>query len=409
MSDNKNSKTSENGRFGWKKTLLIAGSILLVGAAITIYIFSSEPTAERVGATKQTAMLVNVTEVDSGSFRPTITAMGTVTPAKDIILRPRVSGEIMALSENFTPGGFVEKGDTLLRIDPADYRNALQQRESELHQAVADLKLEMGRQDVAEKEFNLLEEELSPENRALVLREPQLNAARSSVESARAAVEQANLELQRTYIIAPFDAHILTRNVNIGSQVSAGENLARLVGLNTYWVEATVPLSHIRWLRFPESDDTTGSTVRVRNRTAWPDSVYRTGHLYKMVGQLEDQTRMARVLVAVDDPLAYRTGPDDVPTLMIGAFVETRIQARELTGIIRLNRDYVRKDDTVWIMEGDTLNIKNADIAFKDNQYAYIADGLNAYDKVVTTNLSTVVEGAGLRVAGSDSGNAQDS
>lgn len=394
----------------WKKTALICFIILIAGAALTMLIFSTEPTATRVGATKETAMLVEVTDIERGSFRPTIIAMGTVEPAQDITLSPRVSGEIIAHSPAFTPGGFVQKGETLLQIDPADFENRLQQRQSTLRQAIADLNVEMGRQDVARKDFQLLDESLSPENEALVLRKPQLDAARATVESARAAVEQAKLELQRTGIKAPFDAHILSRNVNVGSQVAPGDNLGRLVGLDTYWVATTVPLAKLRWLSFPDaSSGETGSEVLIRNRGAWPEGEYRRGSLYKLVGALESQTRMARVLVSVPDPLAYRTDSTRVPALMIGAFMEARIRGREISDVIRLSRDYIRKDDTVWIMENETLRIRDVNIIFRDAEYAYIADGLNDDDLVVTTNLTTVVDGARLRRADAETNAMPDS
>jgi multidrug efflux pump subunit AcrA (membrane-fusion protein) len=94
-----------------KKTLLICFIILLVGGAFTTLIFSTEPTAQRSGATAETAMLVNVTEVQRDTYRPTIRVMGTVEPSQDIVLSPRVDGEIVERSESFTPGGYVEKGD----------------------------------------------------------------------------------------------------------------------------------------------------------------------------------------------------------------------------------------------------------------------------------------------------------
>lgn len=400
--------TTEKSRIGWKKKALICAIILLLGAGATGYIFTTEPTATRTGATRESAMLVDVTGVEAGSFHPTIVAMGTVRPARDIILRPRVSGEIMERSDAFTPGGFVEKGDVLLRIDPADYRNSLQQRKSELQQADADLKIEMGRQQIAEKEYRLHNKSLSAENKALVLRQPQLDAAKARVESARAAVEQARLELDRTTVVAPFDAHILSRNVNVGSQVSSGDELGRLVGLNTYWVEATVPLSKLHRLSFPDAETPTGAEVEIRNRTSWPDGATRTGHLYKMIGELEGQTRMARVLVSVDDPLAYRTGSSDMPALMIGSFVETRMKAREIPDIVRLPRDYVHDNDTVWVMEDGKLAIREVAIDFRDAEHAYISSGLAGDERVVTTNLATVVEGASLRVQGEDSQSNQN-
>jgi multidrug efflux pump subunit AcrA (membrane-fusion protein) len=225
MAESKQLENKETSSMNWKKTLLISLMILLTGAVTVFVIFRTEPKAKIGGATKQTAMLVDVVEVERGNYRPEIVTTGTVIPAKDIVLSPRVSGEVMEISSNFTPGGFVKKGEVLLRIDHADYQNALKLRESELLQAEADLNIEMGRQNVAQKDLELLEEELAGEDKSLVLREPQLNAAKSRVDAAQAAVEQARLDLQRTTIRAPFDAHILSRSVNAGSQVSPGTKL----------------------------------------------------------------------------------------------------------------------------------------------------------------------------------------
>jgi len=105
----------------------------------------------------------------------------------------------------------VEEGETLVRIDRADYETVLQQRESERRQARADLEIEMGRQNVAEQEFQLLDNELSGPNKALVLRQPQLDSAQAAVDAAEAAVRRARLDLQRTQVKAPFDARVLSR------------------------------------------------------------------------------------------------------------------------------------------------------------------------------------------------------
>jgi len=398
MTAEQNTDKTEKATKNWKKPLFVSIAILLIGGIVTFIIFTTEPTAERGGATKETAMLVNVTEVKRDTFNPTVVAMGTVEPSQEIVLSPRVSGEIISRSEAFTPGSFVNKGQNLLQIDPSDYKNTLKSRESALRQAVADLKIEMGRQNIAEKDYQLLNETLSEEQEALILRKPQLNAARSGVEDARAAVNQAELYLQRTTIKAPFDAHILSRNVNVGSQVSPGQNLGRLVGRDTYWVEATVPLAKIRRLKFPKDETSKGAEVRIKNRTAWEEDEYRQGHLYKLVGTLEERTRMARVLITVSDPLAYLSGNSEKPEMMIGSFVEAQIQAEPIPNVVRLNRDYVRSNETVWVMEENKLRIRDVKIVFQDSKYAYIEEGLSEDDKVVTTNLTTVVDGAALRM-----------
>ncbi len=381
----------------WKTTLLICLVILLAAGAVTYFIFATEPTAKRSGATRETAMLVDVIRVKRGSYQPQIVATGTVQPARDIVLSPRVNGEIVKITSAFTPGGFVGKGRTLIQIDPADYKNMLELRKSDLAQAQSDLKLEMGQQAVAQKDYELLSDTLPEKEKALVLRKPQLEAVEARIKAAEADVKQARLNLERTTIKAPFDALILNRNANLGSQVSTNSQLGRLVGINEYWVMVNVPLSQLRRLDIPRTENRKGSTVRLHNRAAWPDSVYRRGYIKRRVGALDSQTRLAQIMVAVNNPLAYGLSPGENPPLTIGAFLEASIQANEIKEVIRLNRDYVRENGTVWVMKNEKLSIKKADIVFRDAKYAYIRNGLEENEAVVTTNLSTVVEGAALR------------
>ena len=110
---------------------------------------------------------------------------------------------------------------------------------------------------------------------------------------------------------------------------------------------------------------------------------------------------MARVLISVPDPLSYKPESADLPPLMIGAFVETRIEAGEIADVVRLNRDYIRANNTVWVMEDDKLSVRPVEIVLQDATDAYISKGLNHLERVVTTNLSTPRDGASLRVKGS--------
>jgi RND family efflux transporter MFP subunit len=387
----------------WKLTLILCAAILAVVGGLLALIFSTEPEAERGGATKRTAMLVEVTTAEKGTFRPRIAATGTVIPEREIHLSPLVGGEVIEVAEGFEPGGRVEAGEVLMQINPADYRIALQERQSALQQAKADLDIERGRQEVAEQDFALLEDSLGPENRSLVLRQPQLATAEARVEAARAQVRQAELDLDRTTIRAPFDALIISREVNLGSLVSPGEPLARLVGLDSYWVETTVPVSRLGWIRFPGDDaDDDGSMVSIRNRGAWPEGVSREGRLARLVGELDSNTRMARVLVRVPDPLVRKTDRRGDPPLILGSFVEVAIEGEPIESVVRLSRDLVRQNDTVWVKADGTLDIREVDIVFRDQQYAYIRQGLEPGEEVVVTNLATVLHGAALRVEGEE-------
>lgn len=384
-----------------KKIILICGGILLLAVVITSFIFLTEPTAKSEGASKETAMLVEVVPVEKGDFRPVITATGTVRAVDDVVLSPLVGGQIIRRDASFTPGGTVEKGQVLLQIDPADYRNTMELRLSELQQSQTNRNMEMGRQQVAEQDLSLIGgDSLSAAEKQLVLRKPQLEAVKASVKAAQASVDQAQLNLSRTTIRAPFDAQILEQNVTVGSQVSPGDNLGRLVGTEAYWVEMTVPVSQLRYLAFPGNNGEKGSPVELRSRSAWKPGETRTGHLYSQVGALDNQTRLSRVLVKVGDPLANTPENEGKPPLLIGSFVEAGIQAEPVQNVVRLNRDYVRSNNTVWVMEDKKLQVREVEILLSDDENAYISSGLEDNDKVVTTNLSTVADGVGLRIEG---------
>lgn len=373
----------------------------MLGAVITSFIFLTEPTAKSEGASKKTAMLVDVVSVEKGDFKPVITATGTVRPVDDVVLSPLVGGQIVRRDASFTPGGTVDKGQVLLQIDPSDYRNTLELRRSELQQSQTDRNMEMGRQQVAEQDLSLIGgDSLSSEEKELVLRKPQLEAVNANVKATKASVDQAQLNLARTTIRAPFDAQIIDQNVTIGSQVSPGDNLGRLVGTDAYWVEMTVPVSQLRWLAFPRNGGERGSSVELRSRTAWKPGETRTGYLFNQVGALDNQTRLSRVLVKVEDPLAQKQENEGQPPLIIGSFVEARIQAEPIENVVRLNRDYVRSNNTVWVMEDEKLQVREVEIVLSDAENAYINSGLEDNDKVVTTNLSTVADGVGLRTEG---------
>lgn len=406
MSTESSAVARPSGRRRVLITLAACGGLIVVGALLIFVIFNTEPTAQREGAVRQSASLVDVIRPEAGSFRPTIEAMGTVRAAREITLAARVEGEIVDMADAFVPGGFVEAGQRLLQIDQADYRVALQQAESALEQAIADLEVEQGERAAAEAEYRQFDRELPPERRALVLREPQGRAARARVEAARADLRAAELDLERTRVAAPFDAHVVSRAVNLGSQVSPGAALGRLVGLERYWVEATVPVSRLAWIDVPEEGEP-GARVRLRNRNAWPEGIHREGEVFRVIGELEGNTRLARILVEVDDPLARESAGDE-PRLMLGEYVECHIDGRELTDVVRIERDYVREDDTVWLMVDGRLAIEPVSIVFQDGDYAYIDDGLDADDRVVTTRLATVKEGLRLRVEDDRTGASGD-
>lgn len=371
-------------------------SILAAAGAGIWWIYRTEPTAQQVNNRRKSSALVDTETVQRATYSPYLVALGSVQPAQDIVLSPQVRGQVLELSEGFAPGGMVRKGDLLLQIDPADFENAVSVRKSELEQVEADWEIEVGRRKLAEQELELLGDSISGINRSLVLREPQSASLKSQLSASAAAVERAELDLKRTRLIAPFDAQVLRRDVNIGSQVGPGDDLGQLVGVEEYWVMAAVPVRNLRWVQFP-NEDRDGSLVTLLNPDAWGPTTTRQGRVERLIGALDQQTRLARVLVSVEDPLGQKS---DAPPLILDSLIEARIEGVPIEDVVRLEREYVHDGDTVWVMKDNQLEIRETQIAFLDPDYAYISDGLEDGEDVVTTTLATVADGVLLRRAG---------
>jgi len=237
---------------------------LLVIAAGVMVAWAMVQTAPKTGRQPppRTARLVEVRPVDFGPQPTVVRAHGVVHPAREVVVYPRVTGEVIEISPALIPGGHFDAGEVLVRIDPVDFELALRQRETELARAQANLALEMGQQSVAEREFELLGETVIGESRSLVLRQPQLAQARASLAAAEAALDLAKLNLERATIRAPFNATLRSRNVNVGVQVSPNTALGTLTGSDEYWIELTVPVHLLPWIQVPRNGDEEGSAVR---------------------------------------------------------------------------------------------------------------------------------------------------
>jgi RND family efflux transporter MFP subunit len=419
--------------------LLLVLVLLAIGAGAAWYWLTHEPKARRKPPEAQ-ARLVEVMPVSPGRETVVVRAMGAVAPARSIQLAPRVGGEIVEISPEFVPGGRFDEGRTIARIDPEDYRLALArqkaeaarlaalaeqaaataaQRQTEVTQAKSQLDIEMGQQSVAKREYELLGETVNGRDEALILRRPQLEAAkaaqeaaqaahrsaRAAAESARAAseaaaaaVRMAELDLARTTLQAPFNAVVQQRQVNLGSQVAVGAPLATLVGTDAYWVEVSVPVDQLPWIRIPRSAGEAGAPVRIYNEAAWGSETFRTGQVLRLESALEEQGRMARLIVSVPDPLGGKDASGKTPPLLIGSYVRVEIEGTALDNVIALDRDHLRDGNRVWVMNGrDELEIRPVEIAHRGRERVLIAGGLKTGEKVVTTALTAPAPGMPLR------------
>jgi len=373
--------------------LLILGIAILIG----VWLVETKPQA-KTAAKARNAVLVEVMPVQYAVHPTLIQAMGTVQPARAIELRPQVSGQIIAINDNLVPGGILQRGELLLRIDPTDYRLQVRQLSSEVAKAESELKLEQGNQLVAQREYQLLGESVSATEKALMLRQPQMENLKANLEGIRAQLEQAKTDLQRTEISVPYNAVVQTRDVNLGSRVNESTTLATLAGTDEYWVEVSVPVSQLRWIDIPRNATEKGSRVTIYDQSAWGPDAFRTGRVIRLAAGLEETGRMARLLVSVQDPLAL-TQPAGTPRMLLGSYVRTVIEGRQLPKAVALDREAVRDGDTVWVMtEDNRLSIRPVTIAFRNQDTVLVTGGIAQGERLVTSNLPAPVAGMALRL-----------
>jgi multidrug efflux pump subunit AcrA (membrane-fusion protein) len=125
-----------------------------------------------------------------------------------------------------------------------------------------------------------------------------------------------------------------------------------------------------------------------------------------MIGTLDQQTRLARVLIIVTDPLGQTSS---APPLILDTLIEAQIEGKPIDNVVRLSRDYVHEGDTVWVLKDGKLEIRETEIIFRDAEYAYIGTGLEDGEEIVITTLATVANGVGLRKVSAESAPSEQS
>ncbi|BBO84201.1 RND superfamily efflux pump MFP component [Desulfosarcina ovata subsp. sediminis] len=365
--------------------------LIIAGGAAWSYFKTTAPVMQRSTPQRKVAV-VDVQTASLGNARAVVSAMGTVVAAREVTLKAQVSGVVQSVADAYVPGGRIAKGAELLSLDPADYQVAVKKAQSTLADAKAALAIEQGSQNIAREELRLLSE-LSAETVAetdLALRKPQLQQAQATVASAEADLRQAMLDLNRTVVRAPFNAMIVERDVNVGTYVGEQESLATLVGTDTFWVEAVVSLEQLALI---DLNHPGGCPVTIRSQAGqgqW------AGKVVQVAGKLNDSSRMATVIIAVQNPLGTMAKPA-ASRLMIDDYVYADITGRELNDVIELPRAALQDDDTVWINSDNTLDIRKVTLAWKSTDKVYIKSGLTAGEQVVMSNLATPVQGMALK------------
>lgn len=386
-------------RIGSTVVIYLLPLIVITGGVLGAkHLYETGPRAKRRPPEKQ-ATRVLVKTLTQTSENAIIHVMGTVIASKEVLLQPRVSGEIVKLNTKFVPGGRFEENEFILQIDPQDYELTVEKTRSQIAQAEYELKLEQGQQEIAQHEWNLLGtgDAASELDRELALRKPHLAKARAELTAAKAALQEAQLNLERTTIRAPFNSIVTEENVDIGAQVSPQTRLGTLVGTDEYWVRASVPVDELHWIRFPATRREEGSPAIVRQQLGNGTGNKWEGQVVRLVGDLEPQGRMARVLISVQNPLHPDVSEANGIPLLIGAYVNVVIEGRRIENVVALPRTALRDGEKVWIMNDQgRLEIRDVAVIYRNRDTILVGSGITAAERLIVSDLPAPVAGMNL-------------
>jgi RND family efflux transporter MFP subunit len=383
----------------WVINIVLSIALITAGIAGAAYISKTSPKARKRSPAKMLPM-VQVINVQPVEERILVPAMGTVIPAREIVLESRVAGEIVSLHPEFTVGGYLKKGSEVLQIDPQDYKLALTLAKAKVKDAESKLKILQAEAAAAKDEWREINRnrtgKKNNEPSPLLIKKPQLTAAQAMLVAEKADVEKAQLNLARTKISAPFNAIVRAKHVDIGSQVSGQDQLAELVGTDEYWIQASLPVDRLNWIMIPHNSGEAGAKVRIFYRNGFE----LNGSIIKLLGELGAEGRMARVLVEIKDPLGLNSTEKNRPPLLIGEYVRLEIEGRKLKNVYRLPRTALRDNTRIWLVSKDgKLEIRNVETLWRDAQTVLLTDGIQPGERLIVSDLSKPVNGMQLQVA----------
>ncbi|MGH1403701.1 MAG: efflux RND transporter periplasmic adaptor subunit [Alphaproteobacteria bacterium] len=388
--DNDNDLHNASGAF----RAMIALLILCIAGGIAYYFINNPKATEKEVVEETLVIPVKIEPVKLGNYPITIEAMGQVQPARQMSIKAQVSGKIIKTSNEFIPGGIFHTDNEILKIDPADYALDIKVRQADLQRAQASYALEQGQQQIAKDELKILEKSTGKKLKSsdLALRKPQLQQARADLAAAKANLDLAKLSLSRTSIVSPFNALISERFSNLGDVVSTQDTIATLVDTTEYWIEVELPVQALKWITIPQTQTKQASQATIILDGGRGE---RMGTLLRVTGVLNEQSRLANVIISVADPLLIEQKDQNVKQspLILEDFVRVSIAGKSLKNVARIPRSYIRDNNTIWIERSGILTIKTVEIAHQDRHFSYITNGLKAGDNIVTSNIITPVNG----------------
>lgn len=368
------------------RNLVLPGLVILAALLSAALLYASRPVLEPQ-ATEPVPTAIRVLPVLPGRVTLTVASQGSVTPRTESDLVPEVSGRVTWLSPDLVPGGWFEAGEPLLRLDDGDYRNQVVRARAALERARAEAehaRFELERLEALR--VRDLASESQTENARRAARVAEANLA-----DARASLAQAERDLARTEIRAPFSGLVRSKQVDVGQFVARGTPAARIYAADRVEVRLPVADDQLAYLDVPlgfrgQLPDDRAPRVRLfaefaGRRLEW------AGRIRRMEAEIDRKSRMVLLVAEVDNREA------ETP-LTVGQFVNAEIEGRSVDDVVALPRAALRNGDRVLVVDAENrLRFRDVSILRLHEDDVLVRDGLEPGERVCISPLATVVDG----------------
>jgi membrane fusion protein, multidrug efflux system len=323
-----------------------------------------------------------------------VDALGTVTSAATVTVRPQVSGVLQQVL--FREGQTVKAGDVIAQIDPQPFRIALMQAEGNRRSQEAQL----ANAGLTLTRFRTLQQQDSIATQDVDTQAALVKQLEGSVLASKAAEDTARLNLRYTRVIAPVSGRLGLRKVDAGNTVSTTDTdgLAVITQLSPIDVEFSVPQDMV-----PEIQD------RLREGAKLPVSAFDRSRTRRLASgefaTLDNQIDTTTGTIRAKARFANAEG-----SLFPNQFVNVQMLLRTLPASVVVPVTAVRQGadgDFVYVLQDDrSVLLRKVKRGETDGERVVIRKGVKAGERVVTEGADRLKDGARVQLADADKGGA---
>lgn len=362
--------------------------VIVAGFALAALVARNKPALEGEAYTPLVTT-IRVLQVEAKTEHLSISSQGAVQPRSESSLIPEVSGRVTWISPSLIGGGSFKSGDVLLRIDQSDYKTSLQKNKAVLQRTEIE---QAYTTDELSRIQRLYQKKLASQSQ-LDGAERTASVAAANLLEGQANLDQAQRDLERTELKAPFDGLVRNEQVDMGQFVSRGNTIGVIYATDYMEVRLPIAASQLEYLGLPIStrgqippDIQPPVTLTAdfgNTRMIWE------GVLVRAEAEIDERSRM---VYGVTRLLSMRD-KDSLP-IPVGLFVQAQIRGREVANVVRLPRSAIRDNNQVLIVDKDNrLRFRNVVILRLEHEDVLISDGLANGELVSISPLQTVVDG----------------